>query len=309
MITNVILLGFQGVRLFHLVLFTIFLFIYSVTICGNLLIITLVSFSKTLHCPMYFFLTQLSISDIILSSDIVPNMLNILINNTSTLSFSSCISQFYFFILTEIYDCQLLTVMSYDRYVAICNPLRYHTMMTHVSCITLVLLSWLLSICVSMVELITVYNLSFCGPNVIDHFYCDMEPLLALSCSDTFIVNIELIVLCVPLLFFPFGFIIISYIHIIRNILRIPSTTGRQKAFSTCSSHLTVVSIFYGALFCIYILPTKAQSWNLSKVLSLLYTVVTPLINPMIYSLRNKDIKLALEKYVHSFYLKKRIFQ
>ncbi|XP_018428340.1 PREDICTED: olfactory receptor 10A7-like [Nanorana parkeri] len=301
MITRVILLGFQVSPFFRMVLFSFFLLIYCVTMFVNLQIIALVSYSKNLQSPMYFFLTQLSISDILLSTDIVPNFLYVLLNKSATMSFSSCIAQFYFFISTEIYDCVLLTVMSYDRFMAICNPLLYHIVMKPTFCMQLIVLSWLLSISVSLVELITVYSLWFCGPNIIDHFFCDMEPLLDLSCSDISMVKLEMIVFCIPMIIFPFGFIIISYLKIIHSILRIPSTTGRQKAFSTCSSHLTVVSIFYGTLFIIYVLPTRGQLGNLSKMLSLLYTVVTPLLNPVIYSLRNKDIKTALAKSVQSF--------
>ncbi|XP_072259103.1 olfactory receptor 6B1-like [Pyxicephalus adspersus] len=300
MITRVILLGFQVSSRFRIFLFSFFLVIYCVTMCGNLQIIILVSYIKTLHTPMYFFLSQLSISDVLLSSDIVPNLLNILLKNTGTMSFSSCMAQFYFFILTEVFECVLLTVMSYDRYIAICNPLMYSTVMKHGFCVLLTVLSWLLSISVSLVYLITVYHLWFCGPNIINHFFCDMEPLLDLSCSDTSTVQIEMIVFSIPMDIFPFFFIMITYCYIIYNILKISSTTGRQKAFSTCSSHLTVVSIFYAMLLFIYILPMRGQQWNLSKMLSLLYTVGTPLINPIIYSLRNKDIKTALVKAIYS---------
>ncbi|KAM9313175.1 olfactory receptor 5P64-like [Gastrophryne carolinensis] len=270
---------------------------YITTIGGNLWIITLVPYSKILHSPMYFFLTQLSISDIVLSSDVVPNLLNVLLNNSITMSFIGCLSQLYIFMMAGMFECFLLTVMSYDRFKAICNPLHYNTTMTHGFCTALVLLSWLSSIGVSSVDLIAVCNLWFCGPNVINHFYCDMEPLLDLSCSDTSIVQITMTILSFPVLIFPFGFIVISYSYIIYNILRISSTSGRQKAFSTCSSHLIAVSLYYGTLFFIYILPTRGQACNMSKLLSLLYTVATPLINPMIYSLRNKDIKTASKTF------------
>ncbi|KAM5171590.1 olfactory receptor 5G9-like [Mantella aurantiaca] len=298
-ITRVILLGFQVSPIYRMLLFSFFLVIYWVTLCGNLQIITLVSYSKNLQSPMYFFLSQLSVSDILLSSDIVPNLLSVLLNNSGVMSFPSCLAQFYFFILMESYDCVLLTVMSYDRYMAICNPLLYNTMMKPVFCVQLIVFSWLLTISASMVELITVCNLWFCGPNIIDHFFCDMEPLLVLSCSDISAVRLEIIVFSIPIIVFAFSYIIISYVYIIYNILRISSTTGRQKAFSTCSSHLSVVFIFYGTLFFIYVLPTRGQLGNLSKILSLFYTVLTPLLNPIIYSLRNKDIKTAFVTVVH----------
>ncbi|XP_072254866.1 olfactory receptor 5G9-like [Pyxicephalus adspersus] len=296
-ITNVILLGFQGPPPFRIFCFTFFLFIYCVTMCGNLLIILLVSSNKNLHTPMYFFLTQLSISDILLSSDIVPNLLHLLLHSPIAISFSSCITQLYFFIFAEVYECFLLTVMSYDRYIAICNPLLYNIIMKHETCIKLVLLSGLMSIVPSLVEILTVYNLWFCGPNIIDHFFCDMEPLLDLSCSGSSIVHIEMIVTSIPIAIFPIILIMTSYFYIIYHILKIPSTTSRQKAFPTCISHLTVVSIFYGTMFFTYILPTRGKSATLSKVLAVVYTVLTPLINPIIYSLRNKDIKIALHSW------------
>ncbi|KAM9312294.1 olfactory receptor 5P80-like [Gastrophryne carolinensis] len=301
--SKVTLLGFQCSPLIQRSLLILFLLMYCVTTCGNLLIITLVTSSETLHTPMYFFLSQLSITDILLSSDIVPTLLSSLINNSTAMSLTTCLSQLYIFITTEMNECFLLAVMSYDRYVAICSPLLYHTAMKHVSCIKLILMSWLLSIFMAMIDLITVNNLQFCGPNTIDHFYCDLEPLLDLSCSDTSVIDMETVIFSIPVAILPFGFVIISYVFILYNIMRLPSISGRQKAFSTCSSHLTVVSIFYGTLFSIYIRPTKGQSGNMSKVLSLLYTVVTPLINPIIYSLRNKDIKTALTKSAHSFHV------
>ncbi|KAM9313177.1 olfactory receptor 10A7-like [Gastrophryne carolinensis] len=300
-ISSLLLLGFQGAPQLQFALFTLFLVVYITTIGGNLWIITLVPYSKILHSPMYFFLTQLSISDIVLSSDVVPNLLNVLLNNSITMSFTGCLSQLYIFMMAGTFECLLLTVMSYDRFTAICNPLQYNTTMTHGFCTALVLLSWLSSIGVSSIDIIAVCQLWFCGPNVINHFYCDMEPLLDLSCSDTSIVRIPITILSFPVLLFPFGFIVISYSYIIYNILRISSTSGRQKAFSTCSSHLIAVSLFYGTLIFTYLLPTRGQACNMSKLLSLLYTVATPLINPMIYSLRNKDIKTA-SKTFYTFY-------
>ncbi|XP_075061755.1 olfactory receptor 1500-like [Mixophyes fleayi] len=299
-ITAFILLGFQGTQNTRILLFILFLVIYCVTVCVNLLIITLVSYNKNLHSPMYFFLTQLSMNDILVTTDIVPNMLYILLNDKGYISFIGCIIQFYFFSASETSECLLLTVMSYDRYLAICNPLRYASIMNSVYCLKLAIASWMLSFCIISIDTLATSMLQFCGPNIIDHFFCNYIPLLETSCSDTTIVQIEMYILSAIVVIIPCIIIIASYINILFTILRIPSNTVRQKAFSTCSSHLTVVSIFLGTLFGVYVLPTKGQSLNISKILSLIYTVVTPLLNPIIYSLRNKDIKKALIKVVSS---------
>ncbi|CAI9619171.1 unnamed protein product [Staurois parvus] len=275
--------------------------VYVLTLFGNLLIITLVYYNKTLHTPMYFFLIQLSISDILLTTDIAPYLLYTLLHEGGTMSFTGCIFQQYMFDVIESTECLLLTVMSYDRFLAICKPLHYTSIMNELFCIILTIISWLFSICSMMIAAITIAGLDFCGPNIIDHFFCDVSPLLKLSCSDTFWVQLDMILNSVPLLFLPFLIIIISYTYIIFTILKIPSKTGKQKAFSTCSSHLTVVCIFYVTLIVIYDLPTSGQSLTISKAVSLIYTVGTPLMNPIIYSLRNRDIKMAFAKLRNSF--------
>ncbi|XP_073479914.1 olfactory receptor 10A3-like [Aquarana catesbeiana] len=295
-IKEVIFLGFQSSKDTNIFVFIIFLIVYILTVAGNLLLITLVSYNKTLHTPMYFFLSQLSLSDIMLTTDISPNFLYIILYEGGTMNFTNCIFQYYIFVMAECTECLLLTVMSYDRYLAICNPLHYIIIMDEPFCIKLTIFSWLVSICFMMISTITIATLDFCGPNIIDHFFCDVSPLLKLSCSDTFLVQLEMILLSVPILFLPFLFIVISYIFVIFTILNIPSSTGKQKAFSTCSSHLMVVSIFYVTLIVIYDLPTSGQSLTVSKLMSLLYTVGTPLMNPIIYSLRNNDMKIAFAK-------------
>ncbi|XP_073510994.1 olfactory receptor 5G3-like [Phyllobates terribilis] len=300
-VTEFFLLGFQGSQCFRISSFCLLLLVYSGTMCGNLLIITLVSTSKNLQTPMYFFIYQLSISDILLTTNIVPIMLHILLNDGATISFVGCITQFCFFGGMEASECFLLTVMSYDRYVAICNPLRYTSIMTNAYCMNLTIASWLLGFAITLLDTISISVLLFCGSNVIDHFFCDILPLLEIACSDTFIVQIESFVLSVPAIFIPTSIIIFSYTNIVLAILRIPSNIGREKAFSTCSSHLTVVSIFYWTIFSVYVVPTKQQTLTISKVLSLLYTVFTPMINPIIYSFRNKDIKKAAFNVFHKF--------
>ncbi|XP_073510980.1 olfactory receptor 1496-like [Phyllobates terribilis] len=293
------LLGFKNRQSSSIFLFCLLLVIYCGTICGNLLIITLVSTSKNLHTPMYFFLSQLSISDILLPTDIVPNMFYILLNNGGFITVNGCIIQFYFFCASEGFECFLLTVMSYDRYVAICNPLRYTSVMTSDRCVILAIICWLLAFSITLMYCIAISVLTFCGTNIIDHFFCDLVPLLENACSSTYTVEFEVFIMCFPGLFIPLTIIIISYINIIVTILRLQSIISRQKAFSTCSSHLIVVSIFYFTLLSVYLFPKGEETLNFSKLLSLLYTVVTPLINPIIYSLRNKDIKKSLQEMIN----------
>ncbi|KAM3924549.1 olfactory receptor 1G1-like [Leptodactylus fuscus] len=293
------LLGFQGNELSKDLLFLLFLILYNITLCGNLLIITLVSTSKILQTPMYFFISQLSISDILLITYIVPKMLHVLLNNGAAITFIDCFIQFHFFASSEAFECLLLSVMSYDRYVAICNPLRYSSIMTNGFCVTLVSMCWLLGFLFSFIVTLTSAKLYFCGPNVIDHFFCDLVPLLEFACSNTFIVQLELDILGAPTVIIPTTIIVVSYTSIVQAVLRIPSSTGRQKAFSTCSSHLIVVSIFYGTLFSVYVVPTKGKASIIGKISSLLFTVFTPLMNPIIYSLRNKDIKKAVQEIIY----------
>ncbi|XP_075128484.1 olfactory receptor 1500-like [Leptodactylus fuscus] len=283
------LLGFQIIHNLRIFFFSLLLVIYCGTICGNLLIITLVSTSKILHTPMYFFISQFSISDILVTTDIVPNLLHILLNNGAAITFFGCITQLYTFSVGESLECFLLTVMSYDRYVAICNPLRYTSIMTRVHCVILTMICWLFGFSTGLMHFITTAKLNICGSNIIDHVFCDLIPLIELSCSDPSIVQLEIYILGIPMLLTPTIIIVMSYTSIVRAVLRIPSSTGRQKAFSTCSSHLIVVSIFYGTIFSVYMVPTKGQTSTMSKILSLLYTVFTPFINPIIYSLRNKE--------------------
>ncbi|KAM5171659.1 olfactory receptor 1M1-like [Mantella aurantiaca] len=295
-VTTIFLVGFHNLGKCNLILFTFLLMLYIVTICGNLLIIVLVSYSKALHSPMYYFLSQLSVSDIILTTDIAPNMLNLVLHEKNSITFSSCITQFYFFSFSGNSECLLLMVMSYDRYLAICSPLHYSSIMNQGLCIKLVLVSWLLSCSVAIILTLGISQLEFCGPNTIDHFYCDLYPLVHLSCSDVSSVELETTLLCIPMVVFPFLVIVVSYAYIVLAILKISSFSGRRKTFSTCSSHLTVVSIFYGTLIAIYAIPNEGQAEVTSKTLALLYTALIPFLNPFIYSLRNKDMKEAFRK-------------
>ncbi|XP_056424978.1 olfactory receptor 11L1-like [Hyla sarda] len=296
-VTEILLLGFQHLKSFHIYLFPLLFIIFCVTICGNLLIIVVVSYSQSLHSPMYFFLTQLSLTDLLLTTTIVPNMFHIVLNEGSAVSFIGCLTQFYFFSASEALECLLLTVMSYDRYQAICNPLHYSSLIDLSFCIRAILLCWLVIFGIVFMIYLTLSRLDFCGPNIIDHFFCDLEPLLELSCSDTFTMKLETMFLAIFLAIFPVTVIIVSYAYIIFTILKIPSVTGRLKTFTTCSAHLTVVTLFYGSLITMYVFPHQQ---NAKTLLSLFYTVVTPLVNPMIYSLSNTDIKLALKKLLNN---------
>ncbi|OCT59649.1 hypothetical protein XELAEV_18001071mg [Xenopus laevis] len=298
-VSEIVLLGFQNLHNFKFPLFSLFLLIYNLTVWENVLIIVLVSSSRNLQSPMYFFLQQLSLCDLLESTIILPILLQTVFYDKVILPFIGCMIQFSIFAVPEAFECLLLAVMSYDRYVAICNPLRYSSIMSHRVCVKLILISWLLSFMFALLLANTVVTLQFCNQNTINHFFCDFFPLLELSCSDTYLVHLNIILESIPVVFFPFIFIIVSYMCIGRAIKNITSNTGRQKAFSTCSSHLAVVSIFYGTIIAIYMVPPRKESQTISKVLSLLYTVVTPLVNPLIYSLRSKDIRDVIQKCIN----------
>ncbi|XP_040274020.1 olfactory receptor 11A1-like [Bufo bufo] len=295
-VTFITLLGFPDLPNFTFLFFCLLIIIYHGIISGNLLIIILYLVSKTLQSPMYFFITQLSLCDLLLTTNIVPTLLHTVLYGQFTVSFIGCFIQFYFFVISDTSECLFLSLMSYDRYLAICNPLHYQSVMNHKFCVTTVNVIWGTCAMLTMVEVISINNLNFCRPSVIDHFYCDFEPLMQLSCSDTSMLHKWILIKGFLVAIGPFIIIVVSYVYIAITILKIPSNTGRQKAFSTCSSHLTVVSLFYGAIIIVYMFPTRGQSLILSKVLSLIYTVVTPLLNPIIYTLRNNDFKKAFRK-------------
>ncbi|XP_069818155.1 olfactory receptor 11A1-like [Dendropsophus ebraccatus] len=293
-ITSIVLLGFSDLQDFKFLFFSLLVLIYCGTIAGNLLIITLYFGSKALQSPMYFFITQISLCDLLVTTDIVPTILHTVLYGGSTMTLISCIIQFSIYATSESSECLLLSLMSYDRYVAICNPLRYHSIMTHMLCVISVVVIWLVGIMVMLIDVVFVNSFYFCGPHVIDHLYCDLEPLVQLSCSETSIIHT--LIMGFFLIIGPFIVIVMSYVYIVLTIMKIPSNTGRRKAFSTCSSHLIVVSIFYGTLIIIYMFPKRGRSLILNKVLSLIYTVLTPMLNPIIYTLRNKDFKKAFHK-------------
>ncbi|XP_052050240.1 olfactory receptor 1361-like [Apodemus sylvaticus] len=286
-------------------LFLLFLIMYLVTVLGNLLIILAISTDSRLHTPMYFFLSNLSFVDVCFSSTTVPKVLAIHILRNQAISFSGCLTQLYFICVFVDMDNFLLAVMAYDRFVAICHPLHYTTKMTHQLCVFLVLGSWVVAILNALLHTLLLARLSFCGDNVIPHFFCEVTPLLKLSCSDTHLNDLMILVVAGLIMLAPFVCILVSYILISWAVLRVSSTGGRWKAFSTCGSHLAVVCLFYGTITSLYFNPSSSHSAGRDMAAAMMYTVVTPMLNPFIYSLRNRDMKGALRKVLTMRFISK----
>ncbi|KAM7150845.1 olfactory receptor 6N1-like [Macrochelys suwanniensis] len=295
-ITEFILLGFGNLRELQILLFLLFLVIYVVTVIGNILIVVLVVADQHLHTPMYFFLGNLSCLETCYTSTVLPRLVASLLTGDRTISVSGCITQFYFFGFLVAVECSLLSMMSYDRYLVICKPLHYTALMNGRICFQLAAVSWMSSFLATAVVIYLMSQLHFCGPKEIDHFLCDFTPVIKLSCSDTSLITLVTFIFSSIDTLPPFLLTLASYVSIISTILRIPSTSGRRKAFSTCSSHLLVVTIYYGTLIIVYVLPDTETLRDLNKVFSVFYTVLTPMVNPLIYSLRNKEVKEALGK-------------
>ncbi|XP_053120557.1 olfactory receptor 10A4-like [Hemicordylus capensis] len=301
-ITEFILLGFGAIHKLQMLLFLMFLIIYIVTVTANILIVLIVVFEPHLHTPMYFFLGTLSFVESCYTSNLLPRILSALLTGDRTISFRSCFTQWYLCACFIVTECCLLCAMSYDRYLAICKPLHYPTMMNTQTFIQLAAASWFNGFTVfSILLTVMLKQLNFCGPNVIDHYFCDYSPIVNLSCSDKTLVEIMGLTVAAIFVFFPFLLTLTSYVYIVVAILKIPSTTGRQKAFSTCSSHLLVVSIYYGTLVTVYMLPNTEAMREIQKYFSLLYTTLPPLANPFVYCLRNKDVKNGLGNCLHRF--------
>ncbi|XP_059587733.1 olfactory receptor 11A1-like [Alligator mississippiensis] len=298
LVTEFILLGFEILPELQILLFLLFFILYIATMAGNVLIIGLIIAVQHLHTPMYFFLANLSCLETCYTCTLLPKMLASFLTGYKTISFSGCFIQFFFFGILIVTECCLLSVMSYDRYLAICKPLHYAALLTDRFCFSLAAGSWISGFIVASILSLLLLQLTFCGPNQVDHFFCDYIPLIKLSCSDTYEIELTVFSLSFIFLLPPFLLTLTSYVCIITTILRISSTTGRQKAFSTCSSHITVVTIFYGTLILVYMFPRTNTLRALNKVFSLSYTVLTPLANPLIYSLRNKEVKEAVRKAV-----------
>nr|XP_033818384.1 olfactory receptor 1G1-like [Geotrypetes seraphini] len=277
-------------------LFGVFLVMYLMNVLANGTMISLICVNTKLHSPMYFFLCNLSFVDMCFTSVTVPKMLSHLLSDKNTISYSECIIQLYFFVVFIGSECVLLSIMAYDRYVAICNPLHYVIIMNKKLCLSLAAASWIINFLDALLHTLLIVRLSFCDSNKIQHFFCDLTPLMKLSCTDTSINELVIFTEGSVQSIVPFVIILVSYIRIIITITKIQSTGGRLKAFSTCSSHLTVVLLFYGTLLFMYFRPSSSYSLEKDKIASVVYNVVSPMLNPFIYSLRNRDVKAALKK-------------
>ncbi|XP_028729344.1 olfactory receptor 11G2-like [Peromyscus leucopus] len=295
-IAGFILLGFPCSREEQILLFVLFFIVYLLTLMGNASIICAVRWDQRLHTPMYLLLANFSFLEIWYVTSTVPNMLANFLSDTKVISFSGCFLQFYFFFSLGSTECFFLAVMAFDRYLAICRPLHYPALMTGHLCNILVISCWVLGFLWFPIPIIIISQMSFCGSRIIDHFLCDPGPLLALSCSRAPLMEFFWPIIMSLLLFVPFFFIMGSYMLVLRAVFKVPSREGRRKAFSTCGPHMTVVSLFYGSVMVMYVSPTSEHSAGMQKILTLIYSVLTPLINPVIYSLRNKDMKHAMKK-------------
>ncbi|XP_046504968.1 olfactory receptor 7D4-like [Equus quagga] len=293
-LSEFVLLGLSEDPELQPLLFGVFLFMYLVTVLGNLFIILAISSDSHLHTPMYFFLSNLSFVDICFISTIVPKMLVNIQAQSRVISYKGCLTQVYFFMLFSVMDDFLLTVMAYDRFVAICHPLHYNVIMNPRLCGLLVLMCWFTIFWVSLLHILLMRQLTFCIGTEIPHFFCEFAQVLQLACSDTLINNIIMYVATALIGVFPLTGILFSYSKIVSSLMRISSAGGKYKAFSTCVSHLSTVFLFYGTSLGVYLSSAVTHSSHRSSIASVMYTVVTPMLNPFIYSLRNKDVKGAL---------------
>ncbi|XP_021067974.1 olfactory receptor 1500-like [Mus pahari] len=300
LISKFLLLGLPISSEYHLLFYALFLAMYFTTVLGNMLIILLVRLDSHLHTPMYLFLSNLSFSDLCFSSVTVPKLLQNMQSRVPSISYVGCLTQLYFFMVFGDMESFLLVVMAYDRYVAICFPLHYTSIMSTKFCTLLLLLLWMLTMSNAMMHTLLMARLSFCEKNVILHFFCDISALLKLSCSDTFINELMIFIMGGIIIIIPFLLIVMSYVRIFFSILKVPSIQSIHKVFSTCGSHLSVVSLFYGTIIGLYLCPSGNNSTVKKSAMAMMYTVVTPMLNPFIYSLRNRDMKRALIRVICS---------
>ncbi|XP_074838609.1 olfactory receptor 6F1-like [Carettochelys insculpta] len=289
-----ILLGFPGTWHFRMSLAVLFLVAYVLTIVGNVSIMALVRTHSQLHTPMYFFLCNLSFLEIWLTTSCLPKAIGVMLGTSQTISFTACLLQLFFLLSLGATECFLLAAMAYDRYLAICHPLRYSTLMNNRIIAQLVLASWLAGFLAISVLVALISKLSFCGANVINHFLCQMESWIPLSCMDTHVIEMTTFILSFFVIIVSCTITVVSYICIISTISRIPSAQAWQKAFSTCSAHLTVVTLWFGSCIILFVKPSAQNTLDFNKTVNIFNTIITPLLNPFIYTLRNKDVKDAL---------------
>ncbi|XP_014940870.3 olfactory receptor 10J1 [Acinonyx jubatus] len=293
LITEFVLQGFSSFREHQLGLFVVFLALYVVTLAGNTVIVTIIRTDPHLHTPIYFFLSMLSSSETIYTLVILPRTLSSLVGTNRSISRAGCATQMFFFVTFGITNCFLLTAMGYDRYVAICNPLRYSVIMNKRGCVQLVGGACGIGLIVATTQVTSVFRLPFCATKVA-HFFCDIRPVMKLSCVDTSVNETLTVIISVLVILVPMGLVFISYVLIVSTILKIPSARGRKKAFATCASHLTVVVVHYGCASVAYLKPKSENTRDQDQLISVTYTVITPLLNPVVYTLRNKEVKDAL---------------
>ncbi|NXP20883.1 O10C1 protein, partial [Scytalopus superciliaris] len=291
-----VFVGFPHQKDMKVFFFFLCLCIYIISVLGNLIILLVINMDPVLHTPMYFLLRNLSFLELCYTSVTLPRMLVSLLSGDMSISFAGCAAQMYFFVFFATTECYLLVVMAYDRYQAICNPLHYMEIMNKKVCVQLAASSWICGSLAALGNTVFVFSLPFCGSNMINHFFCEIQPVLMLACGDTYWNEIQIILSSVLIILMPFMLILVSYGFIISSILKIKTAKERYKAFSTCFSHIIVVTLFYGSGILTYIRPKSSYSLNVDKVLALFYSVVTPILNPIIYSLRNREVKGALFK-------------
>ncbi|VCX40178.1 unnamed protein product [Gulo gulo] len=308
-ITEFILLGLTQSLELQALLFGIFLVIYIISVIGNLGLIMLIHISSQLHTPMYFFLSNLAFVDFCYTSSVTPNTLVNFFQDIKRISLPACATQLCCFIIFSVWELFMLSVMAYDRYVAICNPLLYIVLMPRKLCIQLVTSSYIYGFTVGLIQAVATFHMSFCDSNVVNQFYCDDVPLIALACSDTQVKELMLFIIAGFNVFCSLITVLLSYVFIVFAILKIHSAAGRQKAFSTCASHLFSITIYYGTLSFMYLRPKSSHSLDKDKFAStdkkasVFYTIVIPMLNPMIYSLRNQEVKNALRKAIDKCYV------
>ncbi|XP_007996992.3 olfactory receptor 5D13-like [Chlorocebus sabaeus] len=293
------LLGFSEYADLQVPLFLVFLTIYTITALGNLGMIMIIRINPKLHTPMYFFLSHLSFVDFCYSTTVTPKLLENLVVEDRTISFTGCIMQFFLACVCAVAETFMLAVMAYDRYVAVCNPLLYTAVMSQKLCASLVAGPYTWGIVSSLTLTYFLLSLSFCGPNIINNFVCEHSVIVSVSCSDPYISQVLCFVIAIFNEVSSLGVILTTYIFIFIAVIKMPSAVGRQKAFSTCASHLTAITIFHGTVLFLYCVPNSKNSWLIVKVGSVFYTVIIPMLNPLIYSLRNKDVKKSVQKLMN----------